>query len=484
MFNGKWLPRHDTLIGFCGKHAGNHQCVTGLEIPVGDGEAGFEAIAEAFQSHKIGHQARCVIVNPLIEGFPKLCLLATSTCGKFDADWVKSQWEILTGMWNTHCLKDVGPLLGHASDGDARRRKLMIADYTGQGIIGRRQNLEWGGWVLSHSVHTMDGFTYAYGLHDQDYIHNDKKLVNPLDSVTRTLQMGTGVAELGHLVTISTLYDIKDHKLNAEDTKRTDRQNWASAQRLSSRKVTSTLKKCRLRQDARVELTLGTEMYLTICGDYIDIFLNTTLTLRGRVVLCGKVSFFFRLWQLWCFHGNHKVGGNTQPISFGRNCVPIQTFLDIQMSVHFVVLLIIQFRDNFSHLPVPLRLTGSDACEQFFSKVGGMQGHERSYDISELVDCATSLNRLAALDTTNGLVGIGKSHKKHSNIWMKIHQVHGVTEIDADQTDYRGIETNPEVVEALKEGLVLAQNACIQLEMNPSTSCRDQIWWKTPWLIE
>ena len=81
------------------------------------------------------------------------------------------------------------------------------------------------------------------------------------------------------------------------------------------------------------------------------------------------------------------------------------------------------------------------------------------YDISELVDCAMSLNCLAALDTTNGLVGIGKSHKKHSNIWMKIHKDPGAPEIVADQTDYRGIETNPDVVEALKEGFVLAQNA-------------------------
>src|SRR5450759_3738913 len=99
----------------------------------------------------------------------------------------------------------------------------------------------------------------------------------------------------------------------------------------------------RLRKDARVERSLGTEMYTTICGDYLDVFMNTSLTLRQRIVLCGKVGFFFRLWRLWCFHGNHAVGGNTQPISFVKNCIPMQTFLDIQMSIHFVVLLIIQF---------------------------------------------------------------------------------------------------------------------------------------------
>ncbi|CAM6104175.1 unnamed protein product [Calypogeia fissa] len=113
-----------------------------------------------------------------------------------------------------------------------------------------------------------------------------------------------------------------------------------------------------------------------------------------------------------------------------------------------------------------------------------MRGHERSYDISELVDYATSLNRLAALETTNGLVGIGKTHKKHSNIWMKIHKEQSAEQIVADQSDYTGIESNEEIVQALKEGFQLAQDVCIQLQMNPSSSCKDQKWWKTPWLIE
>lgn len=48
----------------------------------------------------------------------------------------------------------------------------------------------------------------------------------------------------------------------------------------------------RERQDTRIERTLGTEIYIAICADYLDIFMNPCLTLRERVVLCGKVSFF------------------------------------------------------------------------------------------------------------------------------------------------------------------------------------------------
>jgi hypothetical protein len=62
------------------------------------------------------------------------------------------------------------------------------------------------------------------------------------------------------------------------------------------------------------------------------------------------------------------------------------------------------FRDFHSNLPMPLNLTGSDLYEIFFSKVGGIQGMERAYDFHELVNCANTLNHLAAIEYgDNGL---------------------------------------------------------------------------------
>lgn len=159
------------------------------------------------------------------------------------------------------------------------------------------------------------------------------------------------------------------------------------------------------------------------------------------------------------------------------NCVSMQTFLDIQMFVHFVVFLIIEFQ-------VPLHLTRSNSCEQLFSKVGEMKEHERNYDLSELVDCATSLNKLVTMDLTDGIHGIGKSHKKHKNIWMKIHSSECEDPILADFTGYNGIETNEEVILALQEGFAKGQGVATFLQMNPSTSCRNVSWWDCPWTVK
>jgi hypothetical protein len=36
----------------------------------------------------------------------------------------------------------------------------------------------------------LNGIHDAWGLHDQDYIHDGKKLINPLDSLVKSLQLG------------------------------------------------------------------------------------------------------------------------------------------------------------------------------------------------------------------------------------------------------------------------------------------------------
>ncbi len=65
------------------------------------------------------------------------------------------------------------------------------------------------------------GYSHAFRLHEHDYIHNGKKLVNPLDSISKAKHMSIGVAELGHLVTTST----KEYKVNVLDTKQIERKN-------------------------------------------------------------------------------------------------------------------------------------------------------------------------------------------------------------------------------------------------------------------
>lgn len=115
----------------------------------------------------------------------------------------------------------VGPLIGHASDGDSRQRKLMLQDYTFD--KGHRLSIPWKGWPFTACVASNGSIT---GFHDQDYIHNEKKLINPLDSALQRLVLGRELVTLNHVAIVYQTFKVDEHGLQEGDIERKDRQNW------------------------------------------------------------------------------------------------------------------------------------------------------------------------------------------------------------------------------------------------------------------
>ena len=131
----------------------------------------------------------------------------------------------------------MGPLIGNSSDGDSRRRKLMLQLATVD--VGYRfkpipRNL---GFIFScKKVDTENGYEVE-DMCDQDYVHNHKKLLNPLDHASRVLRMGDYLVHMNHLQLVSEIFPFPDHGLSLSDIERRDRQNWRSAQKLTFPKV-------------------------------------------------------------------------------------------------------------------------------------------------------------------------------------------------------------------------------------------------------
>ena len=110
---------------------------------VGVGEAGYNKMVDSFRLDKVGGFARVIVVSPMHDKLPRLVLVACCTCGCFDSSWVRQQWDRIDELWRKHCYAAVGPIIGHASDGDSRRRQLMLIDY--RGLEGRRLSVDWEG---------------------------------------------------------------------------------------------------------------------------------------------------------------------------------------------------------------------------------------------------------------------------------------------------------------------------------------------------
>ena len=172
----------DELLGFCGIKGANHQCLDQFTVRVGDGEEGYNTIFSAFRNNIIGNYARAIILNPLLPNLPRLPILIMPTCNRFDTEFVHRQWQDIERLFEGELEATLGPLIGHSSDGDSRRHKIMLQ------LMRSREGLRFQpipqdlGFVLSCRKEIKGESYVIRDLGDQDYIHNHKKTVKSLGS--------------------------------------------------------------------------------------------------------------------------------------------------------------------------------------------------------------------------------------------------------------------------------------------------------------
>lgn len=182
---------------------------------------------------------RVLIANPLAKGMPRLVYAIMSTCNRFDHTQVEEQWEVIRRFHKKHLQGLVGPLCEHASDGDARRRKLML-ESIGRGSYGLKTE---GILILGEVVERRPMIM-------QDAYHIGKKLRNQILAPNRELFWGKYVTHKIHLLRLVELFDKFEHGLLIEDVNLKDKQNVSAVQRIAFPKVRACLEKL----DARMTL--------------------------------------------------------------------------------------------------------------------------------------------------------------------------------------------------------------------------------------
>jgi hypothetical protein len=252
---------------FCGKVGGDHKCDPGGVVIHLDSENGvevYEQIVRAFEEHRVGWYGRVIMINALCEGVPSIPIMFQSTCNKFDAEsFVRQQWNDLHACWrDAGGVTEVGMVIGHASDGDARRRKLMLEDLTRVLPPERCFTLpNCPGFTLKAHI---DEYGVVSGIHSQDSIHNGKKGINPLDSAHRCLLLGKYMASMQDLFAVYDAFEQSTHGMQRGDIERKDRQNWAGCQRLMYRRVRQCLDLMASSAQHQYRTTQGTSAYLEV----------------------------------------------------------------------------------------------------------------------------------------------------------------------------------------------------------------------------
>jgi hypothetical protein len=80
--------------------------------------------------------------------------------------------------------------------------------------------VDWEGWMMFAKFCNKG---QVLNSHDEDFIYNGKKLINPLDSPVRVLQLEGDVCYLEHVGAVYNQFSVDEHGLKNEVIFRTDR---------------------------------------------------------------------------------------------------------------------------------------------------------------------------------------------------------------------------------------------------------------------
>ena len=454
----EYRAESDEVWGFCGKKGDGHICEENFVVSVGDDDHAYERLVEAFATCQVATHSRIIMINPLHRCLPRVVLLLQANCNRFTHNEVLHQWLTLDTLCESILDPVLGPGIGHACDGDTRRRKLMLNQaMSGNQHRYRPVSVELG-FIMSARIELSPaGKRIVKDLYDQDSIHNDKKIINPLDHPTRVLRLGRYSAHMNHLRLVMTTFPPSIHGLRADDVSRKDRQKWEVVQRLKFLSV----HKCLLdivdgNNGATKDISVyGTWAFLYVAWHYTELFFSLHASLRERVKYAAFVVIFFSLWRNWVIL--------TDGLTLKENFLTSECFQDVLLSCHFAVILISYFRDEYPDLECPLDLTGTDCCERYFSENGSFVKNRHNYTFLDMHTSLGYMNRLQVIKATNP--DIKFPNRKHNNdfIWDKQFQQDQRKRV----CDLRDYPSAGQVICAWEEGVVMAKDLARQLGMHP-----------------
>ena len=128
----------------------------------------------------LSNNARLILINPLVCSLPKLPVVIMPTYNRFSHEFAYSHWCQLGQLFHQFLEPVLGPLIGNSSDGDSRRRKLMLQSAEGNTYSEFKPISQDLGFIFHATLEDSPNEPAGYkvrDLCDQDAIHNHKKWI-------------------------------------------------------------------------------------------------------------------------------------------------------------------------------------------------------------------------------------------------------------------------------------------------------------------
>ena len=363
--------REVILIGFCGPLCGEvgpdgqpgpHKCgLSGVKFSA-TGTCQMADLRRIFEQHRVGHYVSVVLIVPLCHDLPVVACHLEVTCNRFTSADIDEKWDWLSEQYyNAGLGETLGPLLGHASDGDVRRRGAQL-----------RRSLRCTAPLDAELYSGVDGLDICVTLSEvngkqrpshlsvQDYIHGFKKFFNCFRD-TKDLALGVHSISMAALVETVERVGVEVHGIRAGDVAADrNRQNTRPILRMVSPDALAAIETL---PDFE-ERHRGTHAFLSLISDFIDVFENDSMSWVDRIDRASYVVHFLRYWRAWVVA--------SPGYTLAKNFVTPEALLDAEIACAAFVNLVGLWKDfELSDVPPDVKKMASEACEVLFSRVGG-----------------------------------------------------------------------------------------------------------------
>jgi hypothetical protein len=403
------------LVGFCGPlcgvlgpdgKPGPHKCGMAGVLFKATGAYQMKDLRHIFQGHRVGHYVSVVLLVPLCHDLPIVACHLEVTCNRFTSADIEEKWNWLERQYYVSGLgSTLGPLLGHASDGDVRRRGAQLRRSL-RCAASPTANLYTGvdGLDLCVTLVDVDGKARPCGLSVQDYIHGYKKLFNCFRD-TKDMALGVHSISMAALVEAVEHIGVDVHHIRAGDVAADrNRQNTRPVLRMVSPEALAAIKSL---PDFE-ERHQGTYAFLSMISEFIDVFENDTLSWEDRISRASYVVHFLRYWRAWVVA--------TPQYTLAKNFVTPEALLDVEIACAAFVNLVGLWKDfTLSDVPPVVSDMASEPCEVLFSRVGGWVHNKHVQTALGFLRCVENQLALSMMEgVVGGLDPDAFSYRKHA----------------------------------------------------------------------
>lgn len=262
-----------------------------------------------------------VLAQPINEMLPPFILQLYGIDNTFEAKNVMNRWEHTERELEKYGIQ----VAGYASDADTRLMTVMCH---------RTQ------FIMNYDSKTV-----------QDSVHIATKLRNRLLNDRISLHMGTHKVTVDHLKTLVKKVPKEVHGLSLHDACPNDRQNFASYEKIVSKRVLQAL-------EGNVPDCQGTIKYLQICHDVTSSYMEHDLKPTDRIIRIWRAVYFCRIWREYIRSSKRH--------NLKTNFLTAPAYQCIEINARNMIELIRKFRDsNTPQFFIPT-LFQSQTCEKIF----------------------------------------------------------------------------------------------------------------------